>query len=99
MGEISQNEAEERVRGHGGYDWLLNGRQFWSVSQVVGELDQAGMQVSNDAVARWFRTLPHTQDFGGPVGPRASRLDLILLFANQMRGGQQHKQNERGKPD
>jgi hypothetical protein len=86
MSNITQEEAQKRLREHGGYDWLLTGHQFWSVSEVVASLAGEGMKVSNDAVARWFKSLPHTQDFGGPVGLRASRLDLILFFGAQMRG-------------
>lgn len=82
----SLEDAKQLLADHGGYDWLLEGRQFWSVAQVVSSLAEAGMDVSHDAVARWFRTLPHTQDFSGPVGLRASRNDLIVLFARQMQG-------------
>ena len=96
MAELTRDQAEERLRAHGGYDWLLEGRAFWSVKEVVSALKEAGMDVSHDAVARWFRTLPHTQDFGGPVGLRASRFDLILLFAGQMLGTEQEKGEQAG---
>ena len=69
---------------HGGYGWLLQGKAFWSVSEVVRALAEEGVKISNDTVARWFKTLPHTQDFGGPVGLRASRNDLIIMFATEM---------------
>ncbi len=93
MPELTLEEAEARLKEHGGYAWLLSGRSIWSVSEVVAELKEAGLKVSNDAVARWFNTLPHTQDFGGPVGLRASRRDLIILFGSQMRSKEEH--NER----
>jgi hypothetical protein len=78
-------EAEERLQAHGGYDWLLSStRQFWSVSEIVAELDKVGMKVSNDAVVRWIKPLECTQDFGGPIGLRAARRDLIRFFAARM---------------
>jgi hypothetical protein len=82
--EAELNQARQKLADHGGYDWLLEGQAFWSVTQVVEELANVGMQISNDSVARWFRALPHTQDFGGRGGLRASKNDLILYFAGQM---------------
>lgn len=74
-------ESEERLRKHGGYDWLLSSdKQFWSVSEIVAGFDRAGLRVSNDAVIRWIKPLPYTQDFGGPVGLRATKRDLIRFF-------------------
>jgi hypothetical protein len=77
-------QAKQKLASHGGYSWLLEGKAFWSVTQVVEALADAGMQISNDSVARWFHTLPHTQEFGGRGGLRASKNDLILYFAAQM---------------
>lgn len=84
MSELSLHAAETLLRDHGGYEWLLSDQQFWSVSEVILALKKEGLKVSNDAVARWFKPLPHTQDFGGPIGLRASRNDLILFFASRM---------------
>jgi len=87
MPDLTLPEAEARLHAHGGYDWLLSGRQAWSVSEVVKALaGSTGIQVSHDAVTRWFKSLSHTQDFGGPIGLRASRNDLITFFAGRMRG-------------
>ncbi|HEX8983703.1 MAG TPA: hypothetical protein VF792_13090 [Ktedonobacterales bacterium] len=76
--------AKHQLEGHGGYDWLLEGKAFWSVNQVVEALTEHGRQVSVSTVTRWFRSLPHTQGSSGPGGLTASRNDLILLFARQM---------------
>lgn len=80
------SEAEARLRAHGGFDWLLSGRQQWSVAEVVSALQGIGITVSSDAVGRWFKSLPHTLRFGGPIGMRATRDDLIVFFAGRMRG-------------
>lgn len=82
--ELTLDKAKQKLRDHGGYDWLLDGAAFWSVSQVAEALTAAGMPISADSVTRWFHTLPHTQRFSGPGGLRASRNDLILYFASQM---------------
>lgn len=84
MPELTQAEAEKLLNEHGGYGWLLEGRTFWSVSEIVEQLQEEGLQVSSDAVTRWIKALPHTQYFGGAVGWRASKSDLIQLFANRM---------------
>ncbi len=84
MAALSQDEAIRLLSEHGGYDWLIEGKAFWSVNEVVRALAEEGVKISNDTVARWFKTLPHTQDFGGPVGLRASRNDLVQMFALQM---------------
>jgi hypothetical protein len=76
--------ATQKLMQHGGYDWLLNGPSFWSVKQVADALTSEGMPASISTVTRWFRTLPHTQGSQGRTGFRASRNDLILLFASQM---------------
>jgi hypothetical protein len=78
-------EATQKLREHGGYIWLLDGTAFWSVNRVVEELNKNGRQVSVSTVTRWFRTLPHTQGSSGPGGLTASKNDLTLLFASQMR--------------
>jgi hypothetical protein len=77
-------QAREKLRAHGGYDWLLDGQAFWSTMQVVESLKSAGMPISNDLVAKWFRSLPHTQDLGGRAGLFASKNDLIRHFASLM---------------
>lgn len=86
MPEMTLQEAEALLHGHGGYSWLLSGKQFWSVSEVVRAMLDEGVRVSHDAVTRWVKPLPHTQDFGGKIGLRASRDDLVLFFAGRMRG-------------
>ncbi len=83
-GELALEQAVQKLAEHGGYAWLLDGKPFWSVAQVANALSEVGMPISVDSVARWFRTLPHTQDFGGRGGLRASKNDLILYFAGQM---------------
>ena len=82
--DIALDQAMQKLTAHGGYTWLLEGKPFWSVSQVAAALTDAGMPISVDSVTRWFHTLPHTQYFSGPGGLRASRNDLILYFASQM---------------
>jgi hypothetical protein len=87
--DLALPEAEEKLREHGGYDWLLSStQQFWSVSEIVAEFEKVGMKVGNDAVVRWVKPLEHTQDFGGPIGLRAARRDLIRLFASRMGEGE-----------
>lgn len=78
-------EAQRKLAEHGGYTWLLEGKPFWSVSQVVEALTEQGRPVSISTVTRWFRELPHTQGSLGRRGLTASKNDLILLFADQMR--------------
>jgi hypothetical protein len=84
MTDSELEAAREKLRAHGGYDWLVNGKAFWSVTEVAKALTEAGMPISNDSVTRWFHALPHTQRFSGTSGLRASRNDLIIYFANQM---------------
>lgn len=85
--------AEDQLRRHRGYEWLLasKDKQFWSVSEIVAELDKVGMKVSNDTVIRWIKPLGQTQNFGGAVGLRATRSDLIIFFAEAL-----HKQIPKG---
>lgn len=84
--DAALDQAMQKLTAHGGYQWLLEGKPFWSVAQVAEALSEAGMPISVDSVTRWFHTLPHTQYFSGPSGLRASRNDLILYFASQMGG-------------
>jgi hypothetical protein len=76
--------AEAKLREHGSFGWLLDGRQNWSVSEVISAMQETGIPVSSDAVGRWFKTMPHTLYFGGPIGMRATRDDLIAYFASRM---------------
>ncbi len=94
MPELTLAEAEARLRGHGGYGWLLGGRQVWSVAEVVDGFRGMGIPVSRDAVNRWFKAMPHTQDFGGTIGLRATRDDLIIYLASRMRGDGAIESNE-----
>lgn len=98
MGQLSQETASRILFEHGGYTWLIEGKAFWSVSEVVRALTQEGVKISNDTVARWFKTLPHTQDFGGPVGLRASRNDLVQMFALQMSPDTDQTGKDTGEP-
>jgi hypothetical protein len=84
--EVSLETAEELLRKHGGYGWLLDAvdKKIWSVSEIVAELQKVGMGVSNDAVVRWIKPLENTQNFGGAVGLRATRTDLIFFFAEAL---------------
>jgi hypothetical protein len=86
MPDLALPEAEALLRAHGGYDWLLSGKQFWSVSEIVEEFDRVGLKVSHDAVTRWIKPLPFTDDFGDKIGLRAARNDLIVYFARRLRG-------------
>jgi hypothetical protein len=88
---LTLEEAEALLKEHRGYEWLLRDRQFWSVSEIVRELEVQGFTVSNDAVGRWVKPLPHTQDFGGAVGLRAATADLIILFASRMTAADKKK--------
>jgi hypothetical protein len=91
--EVMLATAEDQLRRHRGYDWLLvsKDKQIWSVSEIVAELDKVGMKVSNDTVIRWIKPLEQTQNFGGAVGLRATRTDLIIFFAEAL-----HKQIPKG---
>ncbi len=77
--------ATQKLSEHGGYSWLLKGPSFWSVKQVVDALTAEGRSVSVSTVTRWFRDLPHTEGSIGRRGLSASKNDLILFFAGQMR--------------
>lgn len=77
--------AIQKLEAHGGYQWLLEGPAFWSVKQVANEFAEQGRQVSVSTVTRWFRDLPHTEGSLGRRGLSASRNDLIVFFASQMR--------------
>ena len=83
--ELTLEAARDKLAQHGGYDWLLQGKAFWSVSQVVEALNGQGRQVSVSTVTRWFRDLPHTEGSLGRRGLSASKNDLIIFFASQMR--------------
>jgi hypothetical protein len=85
MADVTLKEAESLLRAHGGYDWLLSGKQFWSVGEIVTEFEKVGLRVSHDAVTRWIKPLPFTDDFGGKIGLRAARNDLVVYFANRLR--------------
>lgn len=78
-------QAKQKLAEHGGYGWLLEGKAFWSVSQVVEALQNQGRQVSVSTVTRWLRDLPHTEGSIGRRGLSASKNDLILFFASLMR--------------
>ncbi|HEY7343296.1 MAG TPA: hypothetical protein VH591_20665 [Ktedonobacterales bacterium] len=81
---MSELTAEAKLRAHGGFGWLLDGRQNWSVSEVIEAMHTIDIAVSTDAVGRWFKEMPHTLSFGGPIGMRATRDDLIAFFASRM---------------
>lgn len=79
------NSARQKLTDHGGYGWLLDGADFWSVKMLVIALAKAGMPINTVTVTRWVRELPHTQDFSGNIGMRASKNDLIIFFASTMK--------------
>ncbi len=93
MPDLPLEEAEQILRSHGGYTWLLAARQFWSVAEVTEQLNTVGLPVKDNTVRRWFqdiatRTPQHFQDLGGALGWRASRNGLILLFARMTGSGE-----------
>jgi hypothetical protein len=79
-------EAFERavtlLRERGGYDWLLSGPEAFFADDVAEQLTASGVRVTRDTVARWFKDLPHTQNFG-KLGLSATRRDLIEFFASK----------------
>lgn len=77
--------AQQKLTAHGGYTWLLDGPDLWSVTMVVKALAEAGMPVNSITVNKWFHGLPHVQDFGGNIGMRAGKSDLIEFFAGRMK--------------
>jgi hypothetical protein len=81
---VTLEEARQKLEGHGGYTWLLNGGSFWTVKQVVDAFAREGRQISISTVTSWFRSLPHTQGSAKKQGLVASKNDLITLFASQM---------------
>jgi hypothetical protein len=86
-------EAEQILRDHGGYAWLLSARQFWSVAEVTEQLNAVGLPVKESTVRKWFqeiatRTPQHFQDLGGALGWRASRNGLVLHFARMTGSGE-----------
>lgn len=84
MSDMSLEEAEARLREHGGYEWALSGRQMWSAADITAKLTDMGMKVSKDTVTRWIKAMPNMQDFGG-MGIFASRADLILFLAGRFK--------------
>ena len=85
MPELSQTEAEELLQRDGRYDWLLTGRQAWSVADVEQAYGSAtGVPVSHDTVMRWFKRLPDggAENYGGTIGWRAKRDALVVFFAS-----------------
>jgi hypothetical protein len=83
---MTLDQAIERLRGRGGYEWLIDGPESWYAADVAEQLTKRGITVSRDTVVRWFKLMPHTQDFG-KLGFSASRADLLLFFAGRMIGG------------
>lgn len=81
---MSHEDAEEILRQDGRYDWLLSGRQVWSVNEVVERYStEVGVPVSHDTVTRWFKRLPasEAENYGGTIGWRAKRDALVMFFA------------------
>jgi hypothetical protein len=83
MPELDEGTAIRLLRDRGGYDWLIDGPASWFATDVADRLTDAGIAVTRDTVGRWFKRLPHTQDFG-KLGLSASRHDLLLYFAGRM---------------
>lgn len=81
---MTLKEAEDTLRADGRYNWLLSGKQAWSVGDVTQEYANAtGVDVSHDTVTRWFKRLPDggAENYGGTIGWRAKRDALIVFFA------------------
>ena len=95
MQDISYDEAERLLREHGGYNWLLDGPAFWSVREIADALKAEGANMGDDAIWRRVKKLPHTQNFGGPVGLKASRRDLVVMFATLMTGSSERTSDSR----
>lgn len=85
MPELDEATAIRMLRDRGGYDWLIDGPAAWFASDVADRLSAMGITVTRDTVGRWFKRMPHTQDFG-KLGLSASRQDLLLYFAGRMIG-------------
>jgi hypothetical protein len=66
----------------GGFTWLLEGWDAWTVQEVIarlGEMMGPENTPDEDTVARWFKAFPHTLTMGRRL--LASRADLIRHFA------------------
>lgn len=87
MPDLTIEQAIALLRQQGGYDWLIDGAEAWSASNVADRLCESGIEVSSDTVVRWFKTLPTYQDFG-KLGIYASRSVLLVYFASKIRGAQ-----------
>lgn len=89
MPELSLQEAEELLRKDGRYDWLVSGRQVWTVQEVVDhQREDVGVPISPDTVTRWAQWLHKTygtegaEKYGGPIGWRMRRDPLIKFYAS-----------------
>ena len=85
--EISTDDAVHALEQIAGYAWLLSkwrgGQEFWASDAVAQELQKVGFTgINPEGVTRWFKRLPHTQDFGG-YGYHATSEDLIKYFATR----------------
>lgn len=80
--------AEAILRQHGGYDWALTNKQFWSVGEASAALHAVGLPFGDRKIREMFayvrgRWPTHFSDFGGAYGWRISRAGLILVLAAQ----------------
>ena len=99
MPDLALSEAERRLRGHRAYGWLLDGQQVWSVAEFIKQHEVGvGVTLSHDAVTRWFRACPHTMNYGGPIGLRATRDDLVRFLAGRMRSKPARATSEPSEP-
>ena len=90
---LTVQNAERILREHGGYEWALSGKKFWSVVEVVAALNEAGLPVGEAKVRQWFAVVKthwpaHWQDLKGTYGWRISRTGLLLMLAAQTAEGQ-----------
>lgn len=88
-----ENRARLILTARGGFDWLLNGPQFYSTQNVADAVNAVGMRsatgadIDSQVVIRWFNKISesrpeYTQDFGGSFGKRISRRGLLFWFAD-----------------
>lgn len=82
MTAMTTEEAVRILTGRGGYEPFLNdGKQWWSVQEIVEAFASVGLVVSADTVTRWVKDMPGTESFGSRMGYRAKRHNLLVYFA------------------
>lgn len=76
-------QAITRLRAHGKYDWLLNGKDLWLASEIAQQISQLGIKTTSNLITAWIKEYPSAQDFGR-LGIGASREDFIKLLASRV---------------